>query len=110
MELAETKRDGTSPANRGADAVRAASLAALDFPAVRDGVARHTVLPASRELALHLTPSYVASEVERLQRETGEGIAFLQESGDVAGELRAATASLKRTRSLNPVQWYGVNS
>ena len=80
--------------------MRAVSLAALDFPAVRDGVARYTVLPAARELALHLKPSYVASEVERLQHETGEGIAFLQESGDVSVQTTEDVTSLVERASL----------
>ena len=84
----ELTTDDTHPGDEADDRLRARSLELLDFPAIRERVAHHTTfLPASK-LALGLTPTYVAGEVDRLQRETAEGLAFLEETGDV--DLHAA--------------------
>ena len=65
------------------DDLLARSLELLDFPAIREEVASRTRLVSARTLALELAPSYSADEVERLQRETAEGLAFLEKVGDV---------------------------
>ena len=65
------------------DDLRARSLELLDFPAIREELASRTRLVSARRLALELTPSYSAHEVERLQGETAEGLAFLEKTGDV---------------------------
>ena len=66
------------------DDLRAKTLDLLDFPVIRRQVADRTSFPAARVLALGLTPSPISHDVEDLQRETSEGIAFLEEAGDLA--------------------------
>ena len=72
------------PVHSDADALRARSLGLLDFPTVREQVAEHATFGPARELALRLTPAYTSHEVEILQRETAEGIVFLEETGDIS--------------------------
>ena len=79
---------GDGPAS-GADDPRGRTLELLDFHAVRRRVAEHTTFPPARQLALALTPSFNATDVETLQRETAEGRALLEAGGDFS--LHAAT-------------------
>ena len=81
------KRMSDTSASDAAE-LRAETLDLLEFPEIRRQVAGHTKYPAARELALSLSPSYVSHEVERLQRETAEGVAHLEQVGDV--DLHAA--------------------
>ena len=62
----------------GLNELRTAALEALDFHAVRRAVAERVSYPPAKRLALDLTPSYRAEEVEALQRETAEGRALLE--------------------------------
>ena len=77
-------REVTPILDSDAGNLRARSLELLDFPAIREQVANHTTFGPSRKLALHLTPAYSIDDVERLQRETVEGLFLLEEGGDVA--------------------------
>ena len=82
MEQRDLKR-AAQPEVLADDDLRARSLELLDFPAIREELASRTRLISARRLALELAPSYSAHEVERLQRETAEGLAFLEKTGDV---------------------------
>ena len=63
--------------------LKAKSLEALDFPAVRERVAGMASFPMARELASRMGPSYSAGETRGLLAETAEGIAFLERAPDV---------------------------
>lgn len=64
------------------DVIRRKSLDALDYPDVRAAVVGHTTFPLAEELARGIEPVYTGREVEELQRETRDGVAYLEESGD----------------------------
>ena len=64
------------------DLIRRKSLDALDYSDVRSAVVAHTTFPLAEELARDIAPVYTGREVEELQRETRDGVAYLEESGD----------------------------
>ena len=64
------------------DLIRRKSLDALDYSDVRAAVVAHTTFPLAEELARAIAPVYTAREIEELQRETRDGVAYLEESGD----------------------------
>ena len=64
------------------DVIRRKSLDALDYPDVQAAVVANTTFPLAEELARGIEPVYTAREVEELQRETRDGVAYLEESGD----------------------------
>ena len=76
MESA-TVEDGIGYEETGAARLRTGALEALDFHTVRRAVAERASFPPARQLALELSPSYGADEVEALQRETAEARALL---------------------------------
>ena len=81
------------------DAIRRKSLDALDYPAVQAAVAEHTAFPPAKDLARSLSPAYDPATVDLLQRETRDGMAYLEESGDP--DLHApsdASAPIERAR------------
>lgn len=81
------------------DAIRRKSLDALDYPAVQAAVAEHTAFPPAKDLARSLSPAYDPATVALLQRETRDGMAYLEESGDP--DLHApsdASAPIERAR------------
>ena len=81
-----------------AEDLRASTLEALDFDAVRQALVNYTTFFPARELALRLTPRYDLSEVEELQRETAEARILLELVGEV--DLHTATdASLAISRA-----------
>ncbi|HFD40064.1 MAG TPA: hypothetical protein ENJ31_09520, partial [Anaerolineae bacterium] len=59
----------------------AKSLQTLEFPQVLARLARHTTFSAGWELALALTPSPFADEVEARLQETAEARYLLDEKG-----------------------------
>ena len=77
------KQDATPAAESETADLRTKSLELLDFPAIRERVATHTTLPLARDFALQLTPSHIAEDVDVLQRETAEGLVFLDEVGNL---------------------------
>ena len=96
VETAKVSADDTS--NGDADRLRAQALGLLDFDAVRRRVADHTTFGPARRLALELSPSYDAPEVDELQRQTTEGRLLLDQARDVS--LRSdADASAEVTRA-----------
>ena len=64
------------------DLIRRKSLDALDYSDVRAAVVAHTTFPLAEELVRAIAPVYTGREVEELQRETRDGVAYLEESGD----------------------------
>ena len=72
-----------SPGSHSERGLKAKSLEALDFPAVRARVADMASFPMARELASRMGPSYSAGETRGLLAETAEGIAFLERAPDV---------------------------
>ena len=93
-------RIATHPLGAEANDLRARSLASLDFPTIREQLAQHAMLPTARELAHRLTPSYRVDEVERLQQETAEGLAFLEMSGDLSLPTSEDVSSVVERASL----------
>ena len=79
LEPSNPPRTAENPPN---DAIRRKSLAALDYPAVQAAVVEHTAFPPAKELARNLSPAYDPQTVNLLQRETRDGMAYLEESGD----------------------------
>ena len=59
-------------------------MEALDFGAVRQRVAGHARFHLARRRALDLGPVYTPEEVDALQADTGEGLAFLAAGADVS--------------------------
>ena len=84
----ETAPHVTRPLVPDAANLRAQAMELLDFPAICEQVAGHTRFLPSRRLALRLAPAYAKHEVERLQKETAEGLIFLEATGDI--DLHAA--------------------
>ena len=75
--------DQSLDATLASEDLRTRSQQLLDFGAVREQLADHTTFSQARELALGLTPSYDAQNVEELQRQTAEGRLLLDQVGDV---------------------------
>src|SRR6185503_15920786 len=76
------------------------TLETLEFPKIRERLARHTSFSASRELALELLPSTDAYEVRARLRRTSEARRLLDERPDVsiggARDVRAAAGRARR--------------
>ncbi|MEI8307097.1 MAG: endonuclease MutS2 [Chloroflexales bacterium] len=64
-------------------AIAEQTLQTLEFPKIREQLARHTAFSASRELALSLLPSTEMVDVRQRQALTGEARALLDDSSDV---------------------------
>jgi DNA mismatch repair protein MutS2 len=60
-------------------AIAEQTLSTLEFPKIREQLARHTAFSASRELALALQPATVVAEVRRSQALTSEARALLDD-------------------------------
>ena len=67
----------------GQEGLRAQAMEALDFGTVRERVAGYARFHLSRRRALDLSPAYTPEEVDALQAETSEGLAFLAHGADV---------------------------
>ena len=78
-------------AAREVDDLRESSMRLLDFDEIRRRLADHATFYEARTLALALAPSSDAGEVERLQRETADARALLDEVDDLDLESRADT-------------------
>ena len=78
-------------AAREVDDLRESSMRLLDFDEIRRRLADHATFYEARSLALALAPSSDAGEVERLQRETADARALLDEVDDLNLESRADT-------------------
>ena len=68
----------------GRESLRAQAMEALDFGAIRQRVAGYARFHLARRRALDLSPAYTPGEVDALQAETSEGLAFLTHGADVS--------------------------
>ena len=80
-----------------------ASLKLLDFDDIRQRLADHTTFYEARRLALEISPSFDLFEVERLQRETADARALLEELGDLSLQSDADTSESVTRASLEGV-------
>ena len=83
--MTETSQYGESaPGSGGREGLRAQAMEALDFGTVRQRVAGYARFHLARRRALDLSPTYTPGEVDALQAETSEGLAFLAHGADVS--------------------------
>ena len=75
----------------------------LDFDDIRHRLADHTTFYEARRLALDITPSFDPFEVERLQRETADARALLDEIGDLSLQSDADTSESVTRAALEGV-------
>ncbi len=85
------------------ESLRASALRLLDFGHVRRRLADCATFHQARRLALDLTPSFDPFEVERLQRETADARALLEELGDLSLHSDADTSESVTRASLEGV-------
>jgi DNA mismatch repair protein MutS2 len=93
-------------------AIAQQTLDTLEFPKIREQLARHTAFSASRELALALLPSTDAYEIRLRQRRTGEARRLLDERPDVsiggARDVRPAVGRARRGGVLEAGQFLEI--
>ena len=83
--MTETSQYGESALGSGGrEGLRAQAMEALDFGTVRQRVAGYARFHLARRRALDLSPAYTPGEVDALQAETSEGLAFLAHGADVS--------------------------
>ncbi len=75
-----------------ADQLRDETLRLLDYTTIRSQLADNTTFYEARRLALDLTPSFDANDVQRLQDETADARGLLDEIGDLSLELSVDTS------------------
>jgi DNA mismatch repair protein MutS2 len=89
------------------------TLETLEFPKIREQLARHTSFSASRELALALLPSTDAYEVRARLRWTGEARRLLDERPDIsvggARDVRAAAGRARRGGVLEAANFLEIS-
>ena len=83
--------------------LQTSAMRLLDFDDVRNRLADHTTFYEARRLALDITPSFDPFEVERLQRETADARALLDELGDLSLQSDADTSESVTRASLGGV-------
>ena len=83
--------------------LQASAMRLLDFDDIRNRLADHTTFYEARRLALEITPSFDPFEVERLQRETADARALLDELGDLSLQSDADTSESVTRASLEGV-------
>lgn len=111
---------GVGPAEWAADGraytgrMDAASLEALEFPAIAARLAAATETPFGAMLAAELTPSPDADEIVRRQALTAERFALLELAEEVelrgVGDVRDAVAYAERGSVLDPAVLRAVAS
>src|SRR5919108_972218 len=80
-------------------AISQQTLDTLEFPKIREQLARHTAFSASRELAVALTPSTDAYDVRGRLRLTSEARRLLDDHPDASvGGTRDIRAAIGRAR------------
>jgi DNA mismatch repair protein MutS2 len=93
-------------------AIAQQTLDTLEFPKIREQLARHTAFSASRELALALLPSTDAYEIRLRLRRTGEARRLLDERPDVsiggARDVRPAVGRARRGGVLEAAQFLEI--
>ena len=85
------------------ESLRASSLTLLDFDDIRRRLADNTTFYEARRLALEITPSFDPFDVERIQRETADARALLEELGDLSLQSDADTSESVARASLGGV-------
>ena len=83
--------------------LRAASLRLLDFDETRRRLADHTTFYQARTLALKIAPSFEPFIVARLQDETADACALLEEIGDISLDSDADTGESVEKAALGGV-------
>ena len=83
--------------------LRAASLRLLDFDEARRRLADHATFYEARKLALEVEPSFEPSVVARLQDETADACALLEEIGDISLDSDADTSEAVTRAALGGV-------
>ena len=76
--------DSESERNAELAELRASALSLLDFNEIRLRLADQTTFHEARRLALEIEPSFDPSDVGRLQDETADACALLEEIGDLS--------------------------
>ncbi|HAL47753.1 MAG TPA: hypothetical protein DCP37_08365, partial [Dehalococcoidia bacterium] len=79
------------------------TLKLLDYDTIRQQLANNTTFFEARKLALELSPSFDEYEVERLQNETADARALLDELGDLILESRVDTSESVARAALGGV-------
>ncbi len=102
MKPPHSHEPGADSAGELAD-LRESALRLLDFGEIRRRLAQHATFHDARSLALALTPSFDAHEVERLQTETADALALLEEVGDLSLESDADTTESVTRAALGGV-------
>ncbi|MBK9715640.1 MAG: endonuclease MutS2 [Kouleothrix sp.] len=94
--------------------ISAQSLDTLEFPKIRDRLARHTAFSASRELALALLPSTDPYEIRRRLAITGEARRLLDERPDTtiggARDIRGPIGLARRGGVLDAATFLEIAS
>src|SRR4051812_11248773 len=90
------------------------SLDTLEFPKIREQLARHTAFSASRELAQTLLPSTDAYEIRRRLQLTGEARRLLDERPDTsiggARDIRGPAGLARRGGVLDAPTFLEISS
>ena len=92
-----------SAAERETAELRESAMRLLDFDEIRRRLASHATFYEARTLALGIAPSSDAREVERLQRETADARALLDEIDDLVLESDADTSESVARAALGGV-------
>ncbi len=101
----QTQDEPTSdqPSMTAAELLQDKTLRLLDFDTIRQQLANNTTFFEARKLALDLAPSFDEYEVERLQNETADARALLDEIGDLVLESRVDTSESVARAALGGV-------
>ena len=83
--------------------LRASALRLLDFDEIRRRLADQTTFHEARRLALETQPSFDPNEVERLQDETADACALLEEIGDLSLNSDSDTSESVTRASLGGI-------
>ncbi len=91
------------PSMSEAEQLQDKTLRLLDYDTIREQLANNTTFFEARKLALELSPSFDEYEVERLQNETADARALLDELGDLILESRVDTSESVARAALGGV-------
>ena len=83
--------------------LRASALGLLDYEEIRRRLADRTTFHEARRLALGIEPSFDAVEVGRLQDETADACALLEEIGDLSLDSDTDTTELVTRAALGGI-------
>ena len=83
--------------------LRASARGLLDFEEIRIRLADQTTFHEAKRLALEIGPSFDPAEVERLQDETSDACALLEEIGDLSLDSDSDTSELVTRAGLGGI-------